>query len=138
MNKTTILSLQPTALPYNSDPPLSRPINSKGVRVGGIGRDRCHLLVNFNPASQYHLPPRGGSTKTTHLSKTTLPKTQNRSFFFLFNTLSLEADSGKTEIDFQKPREVFVQNGMKKKTSSIVFIGSTSWENRSHLLVSFF
>jgi hypothetical protein len=42
------------------------------------------------------------------------------------------------ETNFQNPREVFVQNGLKKKTSPIFYTGARSRENRSHLSAPFF
>jgi hypothetical protein len=51
---------------------------------------------------------------------------------------SSEADYGKTKMNFEKPREVFLHNGLKNKNLSIFFTGATSWENRSHLRAPFF
>jgi hypothetical protein len=40
--------------------------------------------------------------------------------------------------NFEKPREVFLRNGLKNKTSLIFFTGATIWDNRSYLSASFF
>jgi hypothetical protein len=42
------------------------------------------------------------------------------------------------KMNFEKPREVFLRNGMKNKNLSHFFTGATIWENQSHLSASFF
>jgi hypothetical protein len=63
----------------------------------------------------------GGVWNTTFPQKTTFPQFFKTTHFFLFDTSSCEADSGKTEMKFKKPKEVFVHHGLKNKKSPIFF-----------------
>jgi hypothetical protein len=109
----------------------------QGGSDSGIGRDTCHLLVKSDPPpnTTYHL--RGVRPIPLSLQNRPPQIFQNRPFFPVQQSSS-EADSGKMKMNFKKPREVFVHNGMKNKNLSHFFTGATSWENRSHLSASFF
>jgi hypothetical protein len=78
-----------------------------------------------------------GSDQNHSPSKTAFPKF-SKTVFSLFTTSSSNVDFGKMEMNFKNPREVFVQNGLKKKTSSRFCTGDTNWENQICLSASFF
>jgi hypothetical protein len=103
----------------HSSPPPSRHINTKGVRASGIGRDTCHRMVNSDPPPPIPLTTPGGSEQTTlPLQNPPPPPNSQNHFFASFTSSSSEIDSGKMETNFQNPREVFVQHGMKNKNLS--------------------
>jgi hypothetical protein len=81
--------------------------------------DRCQLHKPVDPPQKktaYHL--RGGPEyrlpKKNHFPQFFL----KIAHFFLFSMSSSETDSGKTKMNFEKPREVFLRNGMKNKNLS--------------------
>jgi hypothetical protein len=81
--------------------------------------DTCHPHRPADPPSPktaYHLR---GVRNTTYPKKK--PLFPNFTHFCLFSMSSSEADSGRNEENFKKPREVFLHNGMKNKNLSHFF-----------------
>jgi hypothetical protein len=94
--------------------------------------------VKSDPPLPIPLTTSGGSDIPLTSPKPPSPKNSKPPFLPVQHQFSSEADSGKMKMNFEKPREVFLHNGMKNKNLFIFFTGATSWENRSHLSASFF
>jgi hypothetical protein len=124
-----------------SGPPPVHPNFNEGGGGGGSGKsgfhlDTCHHQVLPDPPPPPPLIPLttpGGVWNTTFPSKNHLPPKSKNCFFAQFDHLSSERISGKTRRNFEKPREVFLHNGMKNNNLSQFFTGIRNWENQSHL-----
>jgi hypothetical protein len=74
----------------------------------------------LGPPLPIPLTTSGGSDQN-HFALQNRPSKKVKKSFFPVRPVFFEDDSGKTEMDFQKLREVFFQNGMKNKNLFHIF-----------------